>query len=205
MLSTTDIRSHPGSILQRSVSRLPSRPPPLSLPTRPTALLRRATSDPPPCSPTTFHVRHDPCFDTLNDALCRAQSAFVQSFAEVPESQSAPLPPPPPPPTSPSCEMAELSPLITYDIDPMSSPLEMPNLSPDRASSVPSERSPCAVRPRAVDDLDGVPDLCASSSETSAASWFDGPRFVADVAESDDDEADIILDSRRHSVDDLCV
>jgi len=191
--------------LQRSVSRLPVRPPPLSLPSRPTSLFRRATSDPPPCSPTTFHVRHDPCFDTLNDALCRAQEAFVQGFAEAAHQPHATLAPPPAPPASPSWEMAELSPMLTYELDPMSSPLEMPNLSPDRASSVPSERSPCAI-PRAGDDPEGVPDLCASSSETSAASWFDGLRFVADVdAESDEDDADIIIDPRRHSVDDLCV
>lgn len=193
-----DLRARRRPDPQRPLSSLPtrSRPAPLNLPTpppsRPGALFRRSTSDPPPSSPTTFHSRHDRSFDALNDTLCRAQSLFVQGFADAQH-----LPP-----------GARLPADAAFDddcSDPMSSsPSE---LSPDLLSTPMAARrlGPCDI-PSSSSPIgpDAVPELCVSSSETSTASWFDGPRF-ADPADGDSDEDEIVMDTRRHSVDDLCV
>lgn len=174
---------------QRPKTVLParaSRPPPLTLP-RPTAFLRRSTSDPPPASPSSVSSNGDRSLDTLNDSLCRAQSLFVACFSHADQSSS------------------HDAPTLNLQADSFvtSSPSDKSaNNSPPLVQTPPYDIP--AGGGGGQDTSEALPDLSISSSETSASSWFEGPTYGSYDAEDDEsDEDEFVLDLRRRSVDDL--
>lgn len=164
-----------------------SRPAPLTLP-RPTAFLRRSTSDPPPASPSSVSSNGDRSLDTLNDSLCRAQSFFVACFAHDDQSSSY----------AASTLNLQADSFVTSSASDMSAN-NSPPLVQTPPYDIPAGRG-------GQDPSEALPDLSISSSETSASSWFEGPTYGSYEDEDEDEESDedeFVLDFRRRSVDDL--